>query len=43
MQKPSVIRHVGEQIRSVQNELPGQVADGVFETNQRRDLHIATC
>ena len=39
-QEPAVIGHVGEQIRAAEDKLPGQVADGVFEANQRRDQRL---
>src|ERR1043166_710167 len=42
MQKPAIIRHICEQVRSFTNELPGQLADCVLKTNERCDLHVAT-
>src|SRR4029077_18127389 len=39
MLKPAVVGDVDEQITAVKHELPDKVADGDFETNQRRDMN----
>ena len=42
VQKPAIVRHVGEQVRAAQDKLPGQLAERILETNQRRDLHLVS-
>src|ERR1700719_222901 len=41
MQKPTVVRYVDEEVRAFEDELPGQVANRVFETDQWRNPNVA--
>jgi len=41
MQKPAVICYIDEEVGTLQHKMPDQIADGVFETDERRCLHIA--
>src|ERR1700693_860305 len=40
MQKPAVVGYIDQKIRAVEDKLPDEIADGVFETNQGRDADI---
>src|SRR6059036_378811 len=36
--EPAVVRHVDENRRAAEDKVPGQLADRVFEANERREL-----
>src|SRR6476646_5276198 len=46
--KPAIVRHIYEQVRTGtcfarQDKLPGEIANGVFKTNQRPHMDLAVC
>src|SRR5882762_6044058 len=41
MQKPAVVCYIDQEICAVDDESSHQIADRIFETNQRRDTNVA--